>query len=801
MSSDHATPPRHFYLGLATLAAATLVLEVLNTRLFSVLTWYHLAFLAISLAMLGLTAGAVYTYLRAASFPAAAVPAALGRHTLAFALSLPLSHLLLLLEPIPAEVGADAREVLGLAAASGTAAVPFFFAGVALALALTRVALPIGRIYAADLLGAGAGCLGALALLDRLDPTSVVLLLAAPTALAALAFRPELRRAAVATAVALGLLGAANAALYPRLLRIDRMKGRPLPHGLAVDRWNSHSRVTGRKAAPGRPTYWGRGRVAPAPVTVEQMLLRIDGGAFTVATGFDGDRASLGWLAHDVTALGHHLKPGAEVAVLGVGGGRDLLTALAFGSRRVTGIEVNRTFLHLLEGPLRSFAGLADRPEVRLVHAEGRSFLARPGPPFELIQMALVDTWASTAAGAMTLSENGLYTVEAWRLFARRLAPDGVLAVSRWYAADRPGETARLLSLAVATLLAEGVGEPRRHLALAGAGNVATLLLAKGALTESEIARLREAAARHGFQLLLAPGRPPADRLLAGIVAARSPAELARATAHPALDLSPPSDDRPFFFNMLRPRGWLEATGGREEASGVIAGNLRATGTLLAVLATTAAWALAAILVPLVLLGRRHGLAPGRFAAAAAYFSLIGLGFMLVEIALIQRSSLLLGHPVYALAVTLMSLVAATGLGSLLSDRLSLSRRAGAAIPALAIAVAVAAVAAAVGPLAARTEALPLAGRVAVVLGLTLPLGLLLGTAFPVGMRLLRRSSPFAMSWMWGLNGAFGVVGSALAVVVSMNWGISRCLGAGAACYLLLALPAARLWRDRMPEV
>ena len=146
--------------------------------------------------------------------------------------------------------------------------------------------------------------------------------------------------------------------------------------------------------------------------------------------------------------------------MIGVGGGRDLLTAIAFGSRQVTGVEINGIFLDLLEGPLRGFAGLADRPEVTLVHAEGRSYLARPGPAFDLIQMALVDTWASTAAGAMTLTENGLYTLEAWRIFLRRLQPDGVLTVSRWYAPNRPGETARLLSLAAAALQAEGVEHP-----------------------------------------------------------------------------------------------------------------------------------------------------------------------------------------------------------------------------------------------------------------------------------------------------------------------------------------------------
>lgn len=792
------------------MALAVLVLEILQTRLLSVVTWYHLAFLAISLAMLGMTAGAIYTYLRPEPFEGARLAGSLARHSLLFAVTAPAAHLLMLVVRVPTEMAADAMAVWNLTAVALITAVPFFFAGVVIAAALTRIELPAGRLYGADLLGAALGCLLAVPLLDRIDPTSAVFLLGAIAALASVAFHRSgsaasgspsgAGKGAAALALLLVAAAAINGVRYPDLLRVEVMKGRPLPEALALDRWNSHSRITGGTIRAGKPAYWSPGSTPPPAVKVRQMPLRIDGGAFTVATGFDGDAASLEWIRNDLTSLAHHIRGDGRVAVVGVGGGRDLLTALAFGAEDVTGAEINGIFLDLLTGELRDFAGLADRDDVHLVHQEGRSFLAQPGEEYDLIQMALVDTWASTAAGAMTLTENGLYTVDAWRLFLRRLAPDGVLTVSRWYAPNRPGETARLLSLATAALLEEGAESPRSHLALAGTDNLATLVVGRSPLTPRDVRRLERACRTYGFRPLLMPGRPPAEPLLGSIVAAGSLADLERATEHPYLDLSPPRDERPFFFNMLKAGTWLSGDELRREVGGVIEGNLRATEALLAILGVVAGLVLLTLIGPLLLFGRRPDMAPGRFAAGAAYFSLIGLGFMLLEIALIQRFSVVLGHPVLALSVILMSVILATGVGSFLSDRLTLAQRREALLVPLGITAVALVTALALEPLARAVEGGSLAIRVGAVLALTLPLGVGMGFAFPVGLRLVRRRSRAVLSWMWGLNGAFGVLGSILAVLLSMAWGITVCLAAGALCYLLLALPALALWRGTIPE-
>ena len=791
MSRARSAP---FYAGLALVTAATLAYEVLLTRLISAVTWYHLAFFAVSLALLGATAAAVWVQLRPRRFTAERAPADLASAALAFALGLPVSHLLLLVLRIPAELGADAMGVAALAMLAIAAAVPFALSGVVVVLALTRVDLPVGRVYGADLIGAAAGCLLAVGAMETMDPSSGVLAtaaLAAVGAAALAAWAGRRRRGAAALAVLLAAAALLNAAAYPRLLRVDEMKGRRIARPTLVDRWNSHSRVTAGPPREGKAVYWGPGTKAPAP-RAAQVPIRIDGGAFTVATRFDGDLARLGWLGYDVTSMPYHLRRPRSVAVIGAGGGRDVLTALAFGAERVEGIEINGVLVDLLREELRGFAGLAGRPDVRLVHADGRAWIARTRERRDVLQMSLVDTSASTAAGALTLTENGLYTIEAWQLFLRRLAPDGLLAVSRWYQPAQPAESARLLALAVAALLAEGVEHPARHVAIATGGDLGTLIASPAPLRGEDLSRLRDAAATQGFRLLAVPGERSSDPLLAAILDARSSEELAAATRHALLELTPPSDARPFFFNMLRPRAWLSPATWREPAGeGALGGNKRAAATLGAILALAGTLTLLAIVLPLLRHGLPQGLALGDFTAGALWFSLIGLGFMTMEIGLMQRFSLLLGQPVLSLVATLMSLILATGLGSLASERLAVERWAR-RLPA-AMATLVALVVPALPALARAAAPAPLPVRFLAVWSLTVPLGLVAGLFFPLGMRLLRTRAPGVDAWMWGLNGAFGVLGTILAVVLSMAYGIPWCLAVAGLLYLLLLLPAARL--------
>src|SRR5581483_9727989 len=438
---------------------------------------------------------------------------------------------------------------------------PFFCAGVVLSLALTRCSFAVAKVYGVDLLGAAAGAVGALALLNLTDGPSAVLWIGAIGAAGAVSFStsqigtlPEpkppfhvwlWRRQWVFLAIA--LIAAINPFLEQGLQPIA-VKGKfEFPGTHALRRWNSFSRIDVS------PTFRGPPIMFEKRWSADQVDLFIDGDAGTTAYRFAGNFAEVGFLQYDVTNLAYFLPGRERGVVIGVGGGRDVLSAAYFGFKEITAVELNPILVDLQTDPagLLPFTNIAAIPGVKLIADEGRSWLARSRENFDVIQMSLVDTWAATGAGAFTLSENGLYAVEAWKIFWRGVSARGVLTVSRWYEPAFPEETGRLVSLATATLLEMGAREPRRHLFLAAQGRIATLVLSKEPLAQADIDALEKAAADYQHEILITPSRAPGFAVLARIVGAPSLAALNAYTASLPLDLTPPTDARPFFFNQL----------------------------------------------------------------------------------------------------------------------------------------------------------------------------------------------------------------------------------------------------------
>ena len=301
---------------------------------------------------------------------------------------------------------------------------------------------------------------------------------------------------------------------------------------------------------------------------------------------------------------------------------------------------------------------------MELIHDEARSYLTRTDARFDVLQMSLIDTWAATGAGAFTLSENGLYTVEGWRVFLRVLKPGGIFSCSRWHNGQDP-EMGRLVSLATASLLAEGVDDVSRRIVMARRGRIATLMISRDPFTEERLAAVRRVARRFGFRLEILPGTRPRSELFAKILSTRDPEALRELDLKGYFDLSPPTDERPYFFNMLKPRALVRPLP-PELAGYVVNGNVRAARTLLVLLAVSTVLVAVVILGPLARAGLPH--MDGRsFGHGLAYFSAIGAGFMLIQIPLMQRFSVYLGHPTYAVAVILFSMILATGVGSYLS--------------------------------------------------------------------------------------------------------------------------------------
>jgi hypothetical protein len=774
------------YAGLFLVTLSTLLVEISTARLLSVVTWYHLSFFAVSLAMLGTAAGAVSVFVFGKSLHGEGARVALARTSLAFAISIPVCHVLSLMAPLPPLDEVTLSALLRATPLVLALTAPFYLSGVVVTIALTRVGGRIGRLYGADLIGAALGCLLVIPLLRATNVTAVFFAAALIATFASLLFHRFGRQDSLAVITVGGalLFATGMAASGGGNIGLVRAKGQVIPPGEVVaNEWNDHSNVLARIPERGEAFFWGGGEGAES-FEATTMNVVIDGSAFTLITEWDGDPRSLDWVRHGVTYLPYRLRRG-NVAIIGVGGGRDVLSAVAGGNDSITGLEVNGILVDLLTVRFADFAGLTKRPEVRLVHDEARSYLSRTDERFDVIQMSLIDTWAATGAGAFALSENGLYTLEGWAQMMGRLRPAGVLSVSRWFSPAVLSETTRLLGLGTAALIERGITLPAEHLILVTRKNVATMLVSPDRFTAEDLAVVDEASARLGFQILVAPGGRYSNLDMRRIVESRSLETLEQALADPIFDFSPPTDDRPYFFNMLP----LSSFGKTAEGpKGVIYGNILATNTLATLMGLSAILALLIVLAPLPAMGVPK-MGSGGFAASLTFFAIIGFAFMLVQFALLQRFSVYLGHPTYSLAVVLFAMILFTGLGSVLSDRVDHTASALSYVIPIALAVAIALVVAVLPALVESTIAWPLAGRAVLVVVLTAPLSMGLGHCFPIGMRLVESVTDEAGAWMWGVNGAFSVLGSIWALASSMTFGISTTFALAALLYLSLLLP------------
>jgi predicted membrane-bound spermidine synthase len=762
---------------LFLVALATVMFEVLLTRVFSVTMWYHFAFMAISMAMFGLTVGALIVFLHPVARSDAALLPAMGKCALLFAVSMAAAIFAHISSYLPSPY-ADAWPMLRTFA---VAAVPFAFSGIFVCLALTRFPARIGRLYAIDLAGAAAGCLAVIAALRWLDGVGAVLCCAA---LAALGGVPLLRGAGrlVAIAIAAALAGAAlwsgielarhDLAAFPiRYVKWEKQRG------IDYERWNSFSRIAVMSPSSFDVPAWSLSTEFKGSTDVPYRWLQIDASAGTQLVGFDGDLTKLEFLRWDLVNFAEHLRRDARVCIVGAGGGRDILTALLFGQKHVTAVEINPDILNVVNGRFGDYTGHLDRdPRVTLVNDEARSWLARGGERFDIVQLTFIDTWAATAAGAYVLTENSLYTVEGWKIFLDRLDDTGLLAVSR----GATTELDRLVSLGRAALLAGGATQPERHMVLVtnryatppqSFGPMGMLLVRKTPFPDAEIAQIRALARRMHFDVELEPGRAQTP-LLAALAGGRG---IADAPGAGAANYDAPTDDRPFFFNMLRLGGWMLMRA--PESPGQQAALL-----LMELLLGVAALTLACIALPLAFAGIR--LVRGD-AALLCFFAAIGAGFMLIEISMLQRLIIFLGHPVYGLSVILFVLLLAGGAGSRVSAHVSDAGLRGAGIKLLEALFAVVAAAGFLAvPMVVGFQASATPVRIAVSAALLAAIGFVMGMAFPLGMRLATASRPQLAPWLWGVNGAMSVLASVLAVVIAMAFGISASYWTGVVCYL-----------------
>ncbi len=776
---------------LALVSASTVAAEVLITRALSVTTWYGLAFVVLSLAMLGLTRGS----LDADAAARAGEPMGPWIARRLFTLALGLALCVAVLVSVPLSFSLNLSSLAALLVVSGAAAVPLVAGGAVVARLLSESDVPTPTLYAVDL---GAAALGALAPLVLLGPfgapDALVLLASLSAAAAAWMAAPgdglRGRAAALAVAslvVALGARGSESGLVFRFAKGFPRLE-HEVP---AFDAWTPLAYVRLGAFRPVPYTHlWSPSPNTP-PGWVEAADATLDGEAATPVYSWRTP-AQLNILRFDATTSAHVLRPTGTACVIGVGGGRDLIAALAVGHDRVLGAEINPGIVAMLHA-VRGRSPTLDDPRVTVRLGDGRSLYARSNVHCSVLQASLVDTWAATSAGAFAHTEATLYTREAWSIFLQRVAPDGVLTFSRWYAPQYVSETARLVALAVASLHDRGITRPRDHIALVAAGNVATILVSPQPFSEADVAALHDLETRLRFTLLLVPGQPAREPLLGSILDARDDAALAAVGRPLGLDTTAPTDERPFFFQLLSPRAWLHpmlALSLARGSAGVIAGNATAMFELLATFAVVllvAGW----LLGPALLRAAKDPARPsGR---ALVYFAALGAGYMTAELALVQRLHVVLGHPTYALIVALAGLLVATGAGALLSARvLATPRRV--AFAAVGAAVLLTALPYAVlRPLAHATLVGAPALRFGGSAACAAVVGLVLGLFFPAGLRALPRRDGAALAL--AVNGASSVLGSVLATTLSVWFGIPTTFAAAGAIYLVAAWAAPDRWR------
>jgi hypothetical protein len=808
------THPLWFLAGVFQTCMCGLMLQIMETRVLSVMTNYTLAFFAIGVAMLGMTAGALLVFYRfETTYSPARLSGAMTRVMSYFAWSV-LGSLAALLnfaviptfEPTLGFVASWTLILLALLP-------PYVLLGVAISLALTRSSHRISVVYGVDLVGASAGCLLTLALLTAIDTYDAILIVGAIGAIAAGTFSAAGRVDGVRTraaeprgalnflnhhGLALGVLAVvagASVLLGTHGLRPLLLKGRiERSYQLTEERWNSFSRIAMTMRPHSDAFLFSASEVAPH-VQLDQGMMTIDAEANTAMYRFGGDPHEVDFLRFDATALAYYIRHQGRSAVMGIGGGRDLLTASIFGFTDITGVDYNPIFVRLFAHDYADFSGARKIPGLHLVVDDARSWFARSHEQFDLIQMSMIDSWAGTTAGAFTISANPLYTVNGWKRFVSRLTPDGVFTVSRWYHPEHLDETARILSLAMATLMEMGERKPAEHLYLAANGRLSTLIVGRAPLSMQDLSTLDETVQRLHYKTLAAPNRVSADAVLERILHAGTVDELIHIGTESPLNLAPTWDANPFFFNQLRlpdpgtPTSRLHAA---LTESGVLHGNLSANLTLLTLVIISMGVVVILIIRPAISSTRQSSASITLW--SSAYFLLIGVAFMFVEISLILRMSLFLGHPTYSLAIVLFSVILATGVGSLLSDRavpLSVSSLVG---WPLLLAAYLGLLPLWWGKLLDETETGSLIERASVCLATVIPAGVLMGFMFPTGMRLCTRIDSRITPWLWAVNGAAGVLASGAVVLVSIATSLNHSLWIGAVAYALLAVVGPQLF-------
>lgn len=786
---------------LFLLSFTVLMLEICLTRIFSVLSWHHFAYLIISLALLGFGAAGSYISVSKNVPEEKNTDTPLAKFASLFALTL-IAAIFLLTKirfyPTDIITRNDYSNAISLLILYILMGIPFFFAGVCICRLVALAGDKVNLFYFADLAGAGSGALMSLFVINYIGAVGGIFLGASLAALSALilAFEATRLQRFLHVSTILGAFAFSMLAVFTDFLPLYYPPSKDLfrdEHKIVYSKWHITGKIDITSPESAYVSFGGAlsRRYRDNPPVVRGIYQ--DGAAPTGIMAMSDRPETSSILGEYLQGIPYVVQPAQKVLVIGVGGGIDALIALYSGSSDVLGVDLNPIIVNAVERKYRdecTSLWLDDR--FRIIVSEGRHFLSRNTEKFDVIQLSGVDTYTALSSGAYALAENFLYTTEAMAAYWAHLTEYGILSFSRWLF-EPPRESLRLVTTQLHMLDTLGIEDPPSHfVVVAGPAYYnrppwAEVLLKRTSFTKDQIGEIQQWATERQFDVLYDPFTKRSNAF-DGIIRANQ-ADRVKMIADYRFNISPTTDDDPFFFQFYRWKSVLEMTGARDglaDSKGGYSMTRIPLGFIILAFSLFQMMLLSIIFIiaPLCVHRRLHISRPGRF-GVFLYFAALGLAFISIEIALLQKYSVFVGGPVYSMAVTLASMLFFSGLGSFIARNFKVSLGRSLVIILVLVVVLVFVQLWIHNLIVDRLLFLNHPVRCLVTILAIAPLALVMGMPFPTGLRIIQRTDPAARPWAWAVNSFATVIGSIVCVLLSIHFGFTVTIITGAVVYLV----------------
>ena len=777
-------------IGVLLIAAVTIALELLHTRILAILYWNHIVYLIVTVAMLGFGIGG--TILALCRWPARLQPERLlGVLSLVFAATIVVSMTLVCRISIDFEHSLMSyRELYKIVLSYAVLVPPYILAGSIIAIAITRFTMAIGTIYFFNMAGSALGCFIFLYLIGPVGGETLLFLLALLAACASLCFN-RLRKDSLAAATIAVFIGIAaiGAQWKTSLIEIRPERHKELAHvyhrpvaRVEYTKWHPLTRVD-VSSCPGTDLRF------LTPTSIDYKLITQDGTANTFMMRLPpGPLPQVS--SYHINCLAYALVKNPEVLVIGVGAGPDIVWGLERGARHITGVDINPVIIDVGKRIFKDFNGdIFNRKNVEIIESEGRDYVRSTSKTFDIIQMTGVDTFAALSSGAYVLSENYLYTVEAVEDYLKKLTPGGVLAISRWRWTV-PREHLRLCSVGIRAFERLGVADPDKHIAVLELPTWGVTLFKKSPFTEDELRTLSDPA-KVGEIKLAYPSDSPSSPYTQLFRHWRGGTLESFYQQYP-YKVSPVYDDRPFFFEDTKWENALISEVRRDRPADDMQDFARGNWAIFTLLMLVLQVAVAVILFIIIpLLGfKKEGLTMRGSWHFVAYFLAIGIGFMFIEISFMQKLVLFLGHPIYSIALVLSSILLFSGLGSLVSGFVRTAKLALIAVAVSAIVLLLAVCFFFFDDLFRSFSGSSSFVKIQVSLAILAPLGFFMGMPFPSGLTILKQRPRYEslIPWAWGINAGASILASVISIIFAIELGFSFVMLLAAVIYALGSL-------------